>query len=205
MLALAIPWYSWYWNLCLGLASHQIQNLIPWPLAPFNCLVNIYKRADWPIILGVQHAWYKLNLIKFACAVTGFMIIGLYYILGTCNEDNVSTNSRGYSERRWILSITYKTLQYRHPSYIHDLLQIQYDTSTRSSTTVTLKRPAVPSGLEITDKSFTHTGLFTSHCTCSLECPSKRTSPTCHPFFSCLSTWCYSASWSICILISFQA
>ena len=34
-------------------------------------------------------------------------------------------------------------------------------------------------------------------CTCSSECLSKRTSPTCHSFFSHLSIWFYSASWSI--------
>jgi len=55
-----------------------------------------------------------------------------------------------------ILSTTYKTLQSRKPSYLHNLLHIQSDTCTRSSTTVTLKRPTVSSRLKITDRSFTH-------------------------------------------------
>jgi len=55
-----------------------------------------------------------------------------------------------------ILSITYKTLQSRKPSYLHNLLRIQSDTCTRSSTTVTLKRPTISSRLKITDRSFTH-------------------------------------------------
>jgi hypothetical protein len=56
------------------------------------------------------------------------------------------------------ISITYKTLQSRNPSYLHNLLHIQSDTCTRSSTTVTvtLKRPTVSSRLKITDRSFTH-------------------------------------------------
>ena len=55
-----------------------------------------------------------------------------------------------------ILSITYKTLQSRKPAYLHNLLQIQSDTCTRSYTTVTLKRPTVSSGLKTSDISFTH-------------------------------------------------
>jgi len=55
-----------------------------------------------------------------------------------------------------ILSITYKTVQSRKPSYLHNLLHIQSDTCTRSSTIVTLKRPTVSSRLKITDRSFTH-------------------------------------------------
>jgi hypothetical protein len=55
-----------------------------------------------------------------------------------------------------ILSITYKTLQSRNPSYLHNLLCIQSDTCTRSSTLVTLKRPTVCSRLRITERSFTH-------------------------------------------------
>jgi len=55
-----------------------------------------------------------------------------------------------------ILSITYKTLQSCKPSYLHNLLHVQSDTCTRSSTTVTLKRPKVSSRLKIIDRSFTH-------------------------------------------------
>ena len=40
-----------------------------------------------------------------------------------------------------VLSITYKTLQFHKPSYLHNLLHVQSNTSTRSSATVTLKRP----------------------------------------------------------------
>ena len=36
------------------------------------------------------------------------------------------------------------------------IFHVQSDTCTRSYTTVTLKRPAVPSRLKITDRSFTH-------------------------------------------------
>jgi len=55
-----------------------------------------------------------------------------------------------------ILSITYKTLQFRKPSYLHNLLHVQSDSRTRSSTKVTLQRPTVSSRLKITDRSFTH-------------------------------------------------
>jgi hypothetical protein len=55
-----------------------------------------------------------------------------------------------------VLSITYKTLQSQEPSYLHNLLHVQSNTSTRSSATVTLKRPTIHSRLKITDRSFTH-------------------------------------------------
>jgi len=55
-----------------------------------------------------------------------------------------------------IISITYKTLQSRNPSCLHNLLRIQSDTCTCSSTLVTLKRPTVCSRLKITERSFTH-------------------------------------------------
>ena len=55
-----------------------------------------------------------------------------------------------------ILPITYKTLQYRNPFCLHNLLRIQSDTCTRSPTLVTFKRPTVCSRLKITERSFTH-------------------------------------------------
>jgi len=55
-----------------------------------------------------------------------------------------------------ILSITYKTLQCRNPSYLHNLLQVQSGTSTRSSASITLTSPVVSSRLKITNRSFTH-------------------------------------------------
>jgi len=47
-----------------------------------------------------------------------------------------------------IISITYKTLQSRKPSYLHNLFRIQSDTRTRSST--------LCSRLKITESSFPH-------------------------------------------------
>jgi len=50
-----------------------------------------------------------------------------------------------------VLSLTYKTLQSQQPSYIYSLLNLQPNTSTRSSTIITLQRPPV----KLTDRSFT--------------------------------------------------
>ena len=55
-----------------------------------------------------------------------------------------------------VLSITYKTLQSRQPSYLHSLLNVQSNRSTRSSDIITLQRPSVHSRLKVTDRSFTH-------------------------------------------------
>ena len=55
-----------------------------------------------------------------------------------------------------ILSLTYKSLQFKQPSSILDLLNIQPTHSTRSSAVVTLQRPSNPSRLKITDRSFYH-------------------------------------------------
>ena len=55
-----------------------------------------------------------------------------------------------------ILSLTYKSLQFKQPSSILDLLKIQPTHSTRSSAVVTLQRPYNPSRLKITDRSFHH-------------------------------------------------
>ena len=54
------------------------------------------------------------------------------------------------------LSLTYKSLQFKQPSSILDLLKIQPTHSTRSSAVVTLQRPSNPSRLKITDRSFYH-------------------------------------------------
>ena len=51
------------------------------------------------------------------------------------------------------ISLTYNALQFRQPSYIHDLLSVQ-KSRTRSSDFITLERPANPSRLKITDRSF---------------------------------------------------
>ena len=56
-----------------------------------------------------------------------------------------------------VLSTIYnKTLQSHEPSYLHNLLHVQSNTATRSSATVTLKRPTIHSRLKVTDRSFTH-------------------------------------------------
>ena len=51
-------------------------------------------------------------------------------------------------------SLTYKSLQFKQPSSILDLLEIQPTHSTCSSAVVTLQRPSNPSRLKITDRSF---------------------------------------------------
>jgi len=55
-----------------------------------------------------------------------------------------------------IISTTYKTLQSKKPSYLHNLLNINTNRLTRSSDVVTLQRPPVLSRLKLTDRSFTH-------------------------------------------------
>jgi Reverse transcriptase (RNA-dependent DNA polymerase) len=55
-----------------------------------------------------------------------------------------------------IISTTYKTLQSRKPSYLHNLLNIHSNRLTRSSDVVTLQRPRVLSRLKLTDRSFTY-------------------------------------------------
>jgi hypothetical protein len=53
-----------------------------------------------------------------------------------------------------ILSLTYNAIQFKQPSYIHNLLTIQSFHNTRSSKLITLKRPTNPSRLKVTDRSF---------------------------------------------------
>lgn len=56
-----------------------------------------------------------------------------------------------------IISLTHKTLHSGHPSYLHSLLHLNHSRSTRSSSFVTLDRPANRSCLKITNRSFYHT------------------------------------------------
>jgi len=55
-----------------------------------------------------------------------------------------------------IASITYKVLQSEQPSYLHSLLNVQSNRTTRFSDIITLQRPSVRSRLKITDRYFTH-------------------------------------------------
>jgi hypothetical protein len=52
-----------------------------------------------------------------------------------------------------IISLTYNTIQFSQPSYLHQLLEFQNSRNTRSSASLTLKRPYNPSRLKITDRS----------------------------------------------------
>ena len=52
------------------------------------------------------------------------------------------------------LSLTYNS---GHPSYLHSLLGLKHNCSTRSSSLVTLNRPSNNSRLKITNRSFYHT------------------------------------------------
>ena len=53
-----------------------------------------------------------------------------------------------------IISLTYKSLQFKQPSSILDLLKIQPTHSTRSSAVATLQRPSNPSRPKITDRYY---------------------------------------------------
>ena len=53
-----------------------------------------------------------------------------------------------------IISLTYNALQFGQPSYLHRLLEVQNSCNTRSTSSLTLKRPHNPSRLKITDRSF---------------------------------------------------
>ena len=53
-----------------------------------------------------------------------------------------------------LLSLTYKVLTTTQPPYLHKLISTQRFRSTRSSSVVTLARPASSSSLKITDRSF---------------------------------------------------
>jgi len=55
-----------------------------------------------------------------------------------------------------VLSLTYKSLQTGHPSYLRSLLSFAPNRSTRSSSLLTLNRPSNSSRLKITNRSFYH-------------------------------------------------
>jgi len=55
-----------------------------------------------------------------------------------------------------VISITYKTLQSGQPSYLHSLLNVQSNHTTRSSYIITLQRPSVSSHFKVIYRSFTH-------------------------------------------------
>ena len=62
-----------------------------------------------------------------------------------------------------LLSLTYKVLTTTQPSYLHNLITVQPLRGTRSSSLVTLARPATSSSLRITDRSFQYaspSGVF---------------------------------------------
>ena len=69
---------------------------------------------------------------------------------------NPFTGSKSHNAYNTKFSLTNKSLQFKQPSSILDLLKIQPTYSTRSSAVVTLQRPSNPSRLKITDKSFYH-------------------------------------------------
>jgi len=52
-----------------------------------------------------------------------------------------------------VASITYKVLQSEQPSYLHSLLNVQSNRTTRASAIITLQRPSVRARLKITDRS----------------------------------------------------
>ena len=55
-----------------------------------------------------------------------------------------------------VLSLTYKSLQTGHPSYLRSLLSFTPNRSTRSSSLITLNRPTNTSRLKILNRSFSH-------------------------------------------------
>ena len=60
---------------------------------------------------------------------------------------NLFTGSKSHNAYNTKFSLTYKSLQFKQPSSILDLLKIQPTHSTRSSAVVTLQRPSNPSRL----------------------------------------------------------
>jgi hypothetical protein len=91
-----------------------------------------------------------------------------------------------------VLSLTYKSLKTGHPSYLRSLLSLTPHRSTRSSSSITLNRPSVTSGLKITKRSFFHSApvLWNSLPSCLRHSPHHSNSflPTSESPISDLST-----------------
>jgi len=50
-----------------------------------------------------------------------------------------------------VASLSYKVLQSEQPSYLHSLLNVQFNRTTRSSVIITLQRPSVRSSLKLSN------------------------------------------------------
>jgi len=93
--------------------------------------------------------------------------------------DYFEDSSRVYMVSHEVLSLTYKTLQSQKPSYLYSLLNLQTNTSTPSSTVITLQRPPVNARLKITDRSFTyHAPALWNSLPKDLRYPLNQTSST---------------------------
>jgi len=78
-----------------------------------------------------------------------------------------------------VLSLTYKTRQSQKPSYLYNLINLQANTSTRSSTVITLQHPPVNSRLKTTNRSFTyHAPALWNSLPKDLRYPLSQTSST---------------------------
>jgi len=78
-----------------------------------------------------------------------------------------------------VLFLTYKTLQSQKTSYLYNLLNLQANSSTRSSTVITLQRSPVKSRLKIIDRSFTyHAPAFGDSLPKDIHYPLTQTSST---------------------------
>ena len=94
-----------------------------------------------------------------------------------------------------LLSLTYKVLTTTQPPYLHKLISTQRPRSTRSSSVVTLARPASSSSLKITDRSFRYDSpCLWNQLPFSLRKPHSGTSSSisCSPILSPITSSSYS-------------
>jgi len=94
------------------------------------------------------------NLLTLNSSKTEFLLIGLKNQLAKIHNSALDTLRITERIKYKLLSLNYKVLTTTQPLYLHNLISIQRPRSTRSSSVVTLARPASSSSLEITDCSF---------------------------------------------------
>ena len=138
----------------------RIRNTLDYTIAQTIDTSLIHSKVDYCNTFNCFSTCLALNLIVFSWFLILLLVLFLYITPKFTHISPVLKSLHWLKIDQRIhykvLSTTYKTLQSHEPFYLHNLLHVQSNTATRSSATVTLKRPTIHSRLKITDRSFTH-------------------------------------------------
>jgi len=134
----------------------RIRNTVEFSTARTIATSRIHSKLDYCKFLFRNLPQSQLDRLQLTLNPQLELSLKLQNLLTSLQFLNLFTGSKLSSASNISCFYNLQVLQSEQPSYLHSLLYVQSNRTTRSSDIITLQRPSIRSRLKLTDRFFTH-------------------------------------------------